>query len=88
MYTHPMRTTITLEEDVAARLVALQRQTGQSFKDVINHTLRLGLEKHASKKPPPRKRFKVTARRLGVRPGLDYANIGALLEQIEGPTHP
>lgn len=88
MYTHLMRTTITLEEDVATRLAALQRQSGQSFKDVINHTLRLGLEKHASKKPSPRKRFKVAARRLGVRSGMDYANIGALLEQIEGPAHP
>ncbi len=87
MYTQPMRTTITLDEDVAARLAALQRQTGRSFKDIVNHTLRLGLERQSSQRSAPRPRFKVAARKLGVHPGLNYANVGELLEQIEGPAH-
>lgn len=87
MYTQPMRTTITLEEDVAARLAALQRQSGQSFKDVVNNALRIGLEHQMSQKPSPRRRFKVAARELGVRPGLNYANVAELLEQVEGPNH-
>ena len=87
MYTQPMRTTITLEEDVAARLVALQKQTGQSFKDTVNFTLRTGLEQQTAKPAMPRPRFKVAARRRGLRSGLNYANVGELLEQIEGPAH-
>lgn len=83
-----MRTTITLEDDVAARLAALQRQTGRSFKEIVNHTLRLGLERQARLRKSPRPRFKVVARPLGARPGLNYANVGDLLEQIEGPAHP
>lgn len=88
MYTPLMRTTITLEDDVAARLTALQRQTGQSFKDIVNHTLRVGLERQSGRRAAPRPRFKVVARKLGVHPGLNYANVGELLEQIEGPAHP
>ncbi len=87
MYTEFMRTTITLEEDIAARLNALQRQTGQSFKDIVNETLRAGLERHSGKRAAPRKRFKVQARRLGQHAGLNYANVGELLEQIEGTKH-
>lgn len=80
-----MRTTLTLEEDVAERLKRESRRTGQPFKKVVNEYLRLGLNSASPKKRP--KRFKVRARALGSRPGLDYDNIGELLEQIEGPAH-
>lgn len=83
-----MRTTVTLEEDVAARLIELQRQTGRSFKAIVNETLRLGLECQARAQRSPRPRFRVTARALGIRPGLNYANVGELLEQLEGEAHP
>ena len=39
-----MRTTLTLDEDVAQRLLHLQRETGVSFKDVVNRALRLGTQ--------------------------------------------
>ena len=78
-----MRTTLTLDEDVAARLKSESRRTGRSFKDVVNDYLRRGLE--GARLAEPRKRFVVKARALGVRPGIDYDNVGDLLEQIEGP---
>ena len=78
-----MRTTLTLDEDVAARLKSESRRSGRPFKDVVNDYLRRGLE--GSPSPARRKRFKVRARALGVRPGIDYDNVGDLLEQIEGP---
>jgi hypothetical protein len=37
-----MRTTITLDDDVAAQLKELRR--GRSFKELVNETLRRGLE--------------------------------------------
>ena len=80
-----MRTTLTLDEDVAAKLKAQMRQTGRSFKDTVNETLRSGLAwQNRAKKQKP---FKVHARDLGLRSALDYDNIGKLLEQIEGPFH-
>jgi hypothetical protein len=78
-----VRTTLTLDDDVAARLQTESRRSGRSFKDVVNDYLRRGLEGgHPS---PPRKPFKVKARALGLRPGMDYDNVADLLEHIEGP---
>lgn len=81
-----MRTTLTLDEDVAAKLAAEARRTGRSFKQTVNDALRRGL---ASARPRgPRKPFKVVARDLGdLRPGLSLDSIARLLEQVEGPLH-
>ena len=38
-----MRTTITLEVDVAARLREFSHRTGKSFKQVVNDAVRQGL---------------------------------------------
>ncbi len=38
-----MRTTLTLEDDIAERLAQLARNTDQPFKTVVNETLRRGL---------------------------------------------
>jgi hypothetical protein len=80
-----MRTTLTLDEDVAARLVELQRQRGVSFKEVVNQTLRQGLHQKVSRRRA--KKFVVEARDMGQRPGLNYDNVGELLEHLEGATH-
>lgn len=39
-----MRTTITLEPDVAARLQRLVRERSMTFKEAVNSTLRAGLD--------------------------------------------
>jgi hypothetical protein len=79
-----MRTTLTLDEDVAAKLKAESRRAGRPFREIVNETLRRGL---ASRPATARRRaFRVTARDLGgLRPGLNLDNIAELLEQIEGP---
>ena len=81
-----MRTTLTLDEDVAAKLKSQARRSGSSFRDVVNETLRRGL----AYSPAPRRQepFVVKARDLGnLRAGLSLDNIGELLEQVEGPLH-
>ena len=81
-----MRTTITLDEDVAAKLQSMSRRTGQSFKDVVNDTLRRGLASAAA--PARRLPFRVRARDLGARrPGSSFDSVADLLEQVEGPLH-
>jgi len=80
-----VRTTLTLDEDVANKLRRLTRQSGRPFRDVVNETLRRGLVH-----PPadsPRVPLKWNTRDLRLRPGLSLDNIGALLEQVEGPLH-
>jgi len=81
-----MRTTLTLDDDVAAKLKAESRRSGRPFRDVVNETLRLGL---ASRRvTPSRKAFKVTSRDLGnLRPGLSLDNVAELIEQVEGSLH-
>ncbi|MGI9036657.1 MAG: ribbon-helix-helix protein, CopG family [Pyrinomonadaceae bacterium] len=58
-----MRTTITIDEDIAARLDELQRSRKISFKKAVNLLLRQGLA--VEEKPPKLKPFKIKARSLG-----------------------
>ena len=82
-----MRTTLTLDDDVAAKLRTAARRSGRAFRDVVNETLRRGLLA-ADPSRPPRQRFKASVRDLGtLRPGLNLDNIGDLLDRTEGPLH-
>jgi hypothetical protein len=80
-----MRTTLTLDEDVAAKLKDLSRRSGESFRAVLNRVLRDGLNVRRIQRPD--KPFRVKARALGLRPGVRLDNIGELLEQLDGPGH-
>ena len=78
-----MRTTLTIDDDIVAKLNTEMRRSGKSFKATVNEFLRLGLNTRKDLKAAAP--FKVQARRLGVKPGLDYDNIVELLDRIEGP---
>ncbi len=84
-YHHDVRTTLTLDDDVAAKLRAEARRLGKPFKQIVNDSLRLGLNVRSKATPAPP--FKVKARPLGLRPGFSYDNVWELIEQIEGPSH-
>jgi len=84
-YHHEVRTTITLDEDVAGRLKAEARRSGRSFKEGVNELIRLGLAARRERRPPWR--FVVNARSLGLRPSLGYDKTSELVEQLEGPLH-
>ena len=45
-----IRTTLTLEDDLAAALRELAQQSGHAFRDVVNETLRRGLRKDSPEK--------------------------------------
>jgi hypothetical protein len=79
-----VRTTLTLDDDVAAKLKSEVRRSGNSFKKVLNDLLRLALN---ARRLPERRPFEVAARPLHLRPGLGYDNVGDILEQLEGPQH-
>jgi hypothetical protein len=81
-----VRTTLTLDEDVAGKLKSEARRSGKSFREIVNDTLRRGLASRRETKPRPQ--FKVTARDLGgLRPGLSLDSVSDLIEQVEGPLH-
>ena len=76
-----MRTTLTLDDDVAALLNKEARKSGEPFKQVVNRFLRLGL---TAAKQPARKPFVVKPMNLGLPP---FEKVEELLEYLEGPDH-
>jgi hypothetical protein len=80
-----VRTTLTLDDDVATKVRREMARSGRSLKETINSLLRLSLNRRPA--PRPQARFKVAARSLGLRAGLSLDNLGDLLEQVEGPLH-
>ena len=79
-----MRTTLSLDDDVAELLRRELRRSGSSLKAAVNHFLRLGLMASGKQQ---RKPFVVHPRPLGLPPGLSYDNVEDLLEALEGPLH-
>jgi hypothetical protein len=81
-----VRTTLTLDDDVAAKLKAESRRAGRPFREVVNEMLRRGLATRPAS--ASRRAFRVRARDLGnLRPGLSLDNVAELLEQVEGSLH-
>jgi hypothetical protein len=80
-----VRTTLTIDDDIAVLVEQEQRRSGESFKSTVNGLLRRGLtakDKNAERAP-----FVVTPLYMGLRPGQSYDNIEALLEELDGPGH-
>jgi hypothetical protein len=80
-----VRTTLTIDDDIAALVEQEVRKSGNSFKGTVNRLLREGLI--ASRKPAPAKPFVITPIAMGLKPGLSYDSIPELLEEAEGPYH-
>jgi hypothetical protein len=81
-----MRTTLTLDDDVAVKLKTESQRAGRPFREIVNETLRRGLENRRA--TAQRRAFKVTARDLGnLKPGLSLDNIAELVDHVEGSLH-
>jgi len=76
-----VRTTLTLEDDLAKLLEKEARKSGHSFKQVVNDTLRRGL---TAAKQPVRKPFAVTPINTGLP---HYDKVEDVLEYLEGPDY-
>jgi hypothetical protein len=78
-----MRTTLTLDDDVAARLKAAVREQRRPFKLLVNETLRRGLE--AIDGPRPRRRpFRTRGFDLGPSLVGSLDNVEDVLSRVEG----
>jgi len=76
-----MRTTLTLDADVAERLARETRRTGRSLKAVVNDAIRLGLG--LVRKRPRGARFAVEPHAFGLRPGIDPDRLNQLVDELE-----
>jgi hypothetical protein len=80
-----MRTTLTIDDDVAAKARLAVRTTGLSFKELINSALRIGIDVVQS--PKKSRPYHTQARPMGLRKGLSYDNVAELLSVSEGEDH-
>lgn len=75
-----MKTTLTLDDNVAERLRAEAALGKRSFKEIVNHALRIGLgvEKPASVEP-----YRVTPHSSDFLPGIDTGKLNQLADELE-----
>jgi len=78
-----MRTTITLDDDVAITVREEMRSgNGKTFKAAVNDLIRNG--RYASKNGgAPAKRFVVKAKKLGTFPHINYDKTSELLNMLD-----
>jgi hypothetical protein len=74
-----MRTTVTLDPDVEAKLREAMRERGVSFKAAINDAVRSGLCGPAV----PAKRYRMPTAPLGARPGVNLDKALRLAGEME-----
>jgi hypothetical protein len=78
-----VRTTLSIDEDVAALLDQEVRRSGAPFKTTVNRVLRLGLmAAHQGQRPKP---FVLEPFDLSLPPGLSFDHVEELLDTLEGP---
>ena len=77
-----MRTTVTLDNDVASQLRELVHRTRKPFKVVLNDAIRRGLGggllEKSSQEP-----FRVQPHPCRLRPGLDERRLNQLADELE-----
>jgi hypothetical protein len=74
-----MRTTVTLDPDVAAKLKQIARERDISFKEALNSSVRRGVERSEAKPKP----YRLRTRRLEARPGIDLDKALRLAGELE-----
>ena len=75
-----MRTTLTLDDDVADALKERARHLDQPFKQVVNDVLRCGLRPDA---PQPAEPYSVRIHSTGFAPGVDPLRLNQLVDELE-----
>lgn len=76
-----MRTTVTLEDDVFARLERLRKT--RPFKELINEALRAGLDELESPARRPRTRYELSTVR-GAPRRTDLDNVAQVIADVDG----
>jgi len=73
-----VRTTVTLDDDVAAAVARLRRDRSSGLSEALNELVRAGLTA-----APARTSFHQRTHDLG--PGIDVSNVAETIETLDGP---
>ena len=77
-----MRTTLTIDDDLAAALKVSAHNSGMTFKAVVNDAIRRGLST-GDKPLDKRERFQVNSAPWGFLPGVDPLKLNQLIDELE-----
>jgi hypothetical protein len=77
-----MRTTLTIDDDVAEKLRELAHRRRLSFKEIVNSVLRRGLTAQ-DRRAESRRAFRVEAFRSAFRSGVDPLKLNQLSDELE-----
>jgi Ribbon-helix-helix protein, copG family len=72
-----MRTTVNLDDDVAAAVEELRRERGVGLSQAVNELARTGLRRSAQR----RRAITFTPRALGIK--TDVSNVAEVLERLD-----
>lgn len=76
-----MRTTLTLDDEIAEALRERARLLNRPFRRVVNDALRRGLDAAADETPLPP--YRVVPHRSGFAPGVDPLRLKEIDEELE-----
>jgi len=75
-----MRTTLTLDDDLAGLLKRRARELGIPFKEAVNRTIRAGLGEATQRVGPAPKTIPHS---FGFKPGIDLDKLSQLADELE-----
>jgi hypothetical protein len=76
-----VRTTLTLDDDLAGLLKQRARELGIPFKEAVNRTIRAGMGKDTAARTHPAP--KTISHSFGFRPGIGLDKLGQLADELE-----
>ncbi|HEX4802034.1 MAG TPA: hypothetical protein VFV14_00885 [Myxococcaceae bacterium] len=76
-----MRTTLTLDPDVARMIDEEVHRQRKTFKQVVNEAIRRGLSSAGFRRSA--KRYRLTPHHSKLRPGFDRASLNRLADELE-----
>ncbi len=80
-----MRTTLTIDDDLAGLLKRRARELGVPFKVLLNRTIRAGLGGEA--KPQIPNPPKTVPHSFGFKPGIDLDKLNQLVDELESEAY-
>lgn len=76
-----VRTTLTIDDDIAGILQRRARELGTPFKELVNAALRKGLVSEIPAENEPK--VQVRPHDFGAAPGIDMARLNQLADELE-----
>lgn len=74
-----MRTTLTLDDDVARLVEDAVHRTRRSMKQIVNDALRRALAPEVARQRP----YQLTSHESAVRPGFDLSGFNRMVDELE-----